>query len=310
MWIKELVKSNKFFSRFLLGLLALCLLVILGGAWVRISHSGDGCGQNWPSCQGEYLIDFDKSKKTNIEWLHRATSGLFGISTLLLFVLSFIKYPKAHPLRKTSVFILFFTINEALIGAFLVLKGLTGSNVSFSRTLTTNLHFLNSLFLTSSLFIGWRLSLDKKFSWRKARKNKPHFFFGLLGFVFLASLGALSSLASSLFPSTSLSQGLALDFNPQSHWLIRFRMLHPLLAFLLGGGFLLYLLNTYLRPIHRLKELFFKKTAQNLLVLFLSLALLTGLSNLLFLSPVFLKLSHLFIAYILSWSFLRNLEIK
>ena len=295
--------KSKFFSWFCFAVLCFCLLIILWGAWVRISHSGDGCGQSWPSCQGKYLMDSGEQEKTWIEWIHRATSGLFGIMVILLVLLSFLKFPPKSLVRKISLFMLFFTISEALIGARLVLAGLTGSNTSLARVLTMNIHLLNSLLLTSSIFICWRVSLGKQFSLSKAFEKKKSIPLAFICIFFLiAFFGSFSSLASSLFPSHSLLEGMFLDFNPQSHWLIRLRLLHPLLALLFGGGFLFYYLLRFV--IHPQSKPILNKG----ILIFLCITLFSGIMNLLLLSPTFLKLTHLLIVYLLAMSCILSLE--
>ena len=298
MSIHSLPKS-KFFSRLCFGVLLFCLCIILWGAWVRISHSGDGCGPNWPDCQGEYLIDKTAPTKTWIEWTHRASTSIFGIFVILLLLSAFIKFPKKHPVRTSALCILFFTITEALIGAILVKFHFTGNNFSPTRVLAMNLHLINSLLLTSSLFLCWRFSFNKAFSFSH-RKYFPVF---ILIFFVIAFFGSISALSATLFPSNSLIEGFLRDLNFNSNWLVRLRWLHPLLAILLGGGFAGYCHKFF-------KD---KKTGQKdkSLILFtvcLGLALLSGILNLLLLSPVFLKLSHLLIVYLLAMSFLLSLE--
>ncbi|MDE0119741.1 MAG: COX15/CtaA family protein [Bdellovibrionales bacterium] len=298
-------QQNKTFSFFCLFTLCFCLLVILWGAWVRISHSGDGCGQSWPSCQGQYLIDSGEQQKTWIEWIHRATSSLFGIMVIWLFIWSFLKFPFRHPVSKSVLCIFLFTISEALIGAGLVLAGLTGDNTSPARVLVMNLHLLNSVLLVSSLFICWRLSLGKKFSFfNRMNEGSDRLSKALFLFVFflIAFFGSVSSLASSLFPSPSLLEGLALDFNPDSPWLIRLRWLHPFLALSFGGAFLYY----YFFQDKREKGT--RTVLQKIFIVCVSLTLFSGLMNLLLLSPVFLKLVHLLIVYLLVMSFILTLE--
>ncbi|HEY3457293.1 MAG TPA: COX15/CtaA family protein, partial [Bryobacteraceae bacterium] len=46
---------NKGFGRYAWAVLAYNLPVILWGAYVRISFSGDGCGAHWPTCNGQVL---------------------------------------------------------------------------------------------------------------------------------------------------------------------------------------------------------------------------------------------------------------
>ena len=309
--------KNKFFSSFCFSILCFCLFIILWGAWVRISHSGDGCGQSWPSCDGQYLLESGEESKTWIEWIHRATSGLFGIAVLLMMIIAFLKFSFKHPVFKSSLCVLFFTISEALIGARLVLAGLTGSNTSLARVLTMNLHLLNSLLLTGSLFICWRISLGKNYSLSNALfylKTKSLFFVSLIVFFIIAFFGSLSSLSASLLPSHSLLEGISSDFNPESHWLIRLRLLHPLFALIFGGGFLFYyfLQDSREKKEREKRKIFFfshkEITPPEIFIFCLILALLSGLMNLLLLSPVFLKLTHLLIVYLLGMSFLLTLE--
>ena len=279
---------------------------------MRISHSGDGCGTHWPLCQGQYMVQEGATSKTWIEWTHRATSGLFGLGVLGLFIWALIIFPIRHAVVKTASMVLFFTITEGLLGAKLVLAGLTGSNSSLARALTMNGHLLNSLLLTSSLFICWRRALGHTFA---LSKNK---LLVILGFFLIAFLGSLSALAGSLFPSMSLLSGLALDFNPDSHWLIRWRVVHPILALTLAGGFFWWL---FFRDPHEFRDIqgagktnkLLKKWQNklgfnSLFKIFLFLALLTGVFNLLLLSPVLLKLLHLLMVYALVLSFLFTLE--
>jgi len=78
------MKKNQKYSQILLGLLFYTLLVILWGAWVRISHSGDGCGDTWPLCHGQMIPEAQQGK-TWVEYSHRMMSGLFGLLILALF---------------------------------------------------------------------------------------------------------------------------------------------------------------------------------------------------------------------------------
>jgi len=55
------------FAKAAWGVLAYSILVILWGAYVRISFSGDGCGDHWPLCHGE-VIPTAPSVKTLIEF--------------------------------------------------------------------------------------------------------------------------------------------------------------------------------------------------------------------------------------------------
>jgi heme A synthase len=70
------------FQRLAWAVLAYTVLVILFGAWVRITGSGAGCGEHWPSCHGE-LVPRSPSIATVIEFTHRVTSGLCLFAVLV-----------------------------------------------------------------------------------------------------------------------------------------------------------------------------------------------------------------------------------
>jgi heme A synthase len=58
--------------------------------------------------------------------------------------------------------------------------------------------------------------------------------------------GAVVALGDTLFPAPSLGAGLAQDFSPAAHLLLRLRIVHPLLAVLVGF-FLLYAASSAVR---------------------------------------------------------------
>ena len=83
------------FARFARTLLGYTLGVILFGAGVRITDSGAGCGQHWPTCNGE-VLHLPKSLHTLIELTHRLTSGLSLLAVLGLLIGAFRLYPRGH----------------------------------------------------------------------------------------------------------------------------------------------------------------------------------------------------------------------
>src|SRR3954470_12580417 len=74
------------------------VLVVLLGAVVRITGSGAGCGQHWPTCNGE-VAHLPKSIETWIELSHRTTSGLDFLGVLGLVALGWVSLPPRHPAR-------------------------------------------------------------------------------------------------------------------------------------------------------------------------------------------------------------------
>ena len=97
------------------AVLAYTVLVILFGAWVRITGSGAGCGEHWPSCHGE-LVPRSPTAATIIEFTHRVTSGLCLLSVLALLWLARRVFPRGHAVRLGAALAVLFTITEALVG--------------------------------------------------------------------------------------------------------------------------------------------------------------------------------------------------
>ena len=282
--------SKSFFRRASLWTLIFVLLSILWGAWTRISHSGDGCGDRWPLC-GPGLLP--EGGKALVEWIHRLSSGLSLLMVLGLFALALKVYPKGHAARKFSLAALLLIISEALIGAVLVLARLTAMDMSALRAAVLSFHLINSLLLAGALALCHKAALAK--SGAKIEIQKPLFYFAL-AFPLLALAGNIASLAGTLFPAESLKEALAMDFQPSAHIALRIRPLHPLLAF----AFTFWLLGAA-----KAKKSLRRPAAAT------AGAALFGLATLLSLSPVWMKLTHLLTAYLL-WIFLvsRSLQLS
>lgn len=278
-----------------LWLIYYSLAVILWGAWVRISKSGDGCGEHWPLCHGEW-IPSAKPIATWIEFSHRLSTAVYGFLVLYFVYLAFRHADRR--LRGASLWVLFFTLTESLIGAQLVLKGLVGADASLARAYWMAIHQINSMLLTGSLVLCYDflhypfLNGFKKYVFSFSRYSLLW-----LAFLFVAAAGALASLSGTLFPSEDLLLGLFKDFSADSHWLVRLRISHPLLASCFALG-LLYTLSTQRDYYACFRRRSFR------LGLLTSFALAMGYVTLFSLSPTALKLSHLAMAHILWMYFL------
>ena len=268
------------------------LIVILWGAWVRISHSGDGCGNHWPLCGGEF-IPTEGLHKTWIEYTHRLMSGSYGLIVIYIFfkikkIKSFSSWSK-----KLSIALLILMITEALLGAILVKGQLVTVNDSFTRLLVMSFHQLNSFILTGVTYLLYRSfvedSIEQNRNFQPFILLKKHKWL-LVAFLLLPITGAIAALSSTLFPTISVLQGILDDFSQNSHLFIRLRVLHPLLALSIASGFMIWC---------------FMQNRQRLAFEFLG-ALLIGVITLATLSPVYLKLSHLLIAH---WLWARVLQL-
>lgn len=225
------------FRRLAWGTLAYTILVILFGAVVRITGSGAGCGQHWPTCHGE-IVPVSPKIETIIEFSHRVTSGLCGVIVLALVVAAVRHYPRGHAARVGAWLSLVFTITEALVGAGLVRFGLVGDNDSAARAIVMAAHLVNTSLLTGAIAVaawaadrpddpGPRRPLAPRVRWLLAAS--------LLGLLLVGVTGAVTALGDTLYPVEpgALGERLQRDLGG-GHFLQRLRLMHPLLACGLG----------------------------------------------------------------------------
>lgn len=276
------------------GLLFYTLAVIVWGAFVRASNSGDGCGAHWPLCNG-VVIPGDVEHKTWVEFAHRASSGLLGFLIFGLVVAVYRSQPRQSLARKAAFWTMFFTITEALVGMVLVMKGLVADNDSIHRAIWMSVHLVNTFLLLASMtLLAWSVSGGTPLRLRGQGSVGWALGIGLFGLLFLGVSGAVTALGDTLFPSKSLIEGIKQDFSPTAHFLIRLRLFHPMIAISVG----LYLvlaasLVSQLRPSPAVK-----KAAGWVVTLFCA-QMLVGLVNLGLKAPIPMQLIHLLVADLL-----------
>lgn len=267
------------------------VFVILWGAWVRLSGSGAGCGEHWPLCNGQAL-PLDAGLKTMIELTHRLTSGIFGITIAAMAWIGFRKLALNANLKKWLIISGFLTLLEAFIGAVLVKQGLVDQNDSALRAWVIGLHLVNTFFLVASIVLAEYLSRFAQVKVIKLLKSEKFYFIILTCLFLLAgSTGAVTALGNTLFPESSLVEGMKKDFLSSSHFLIKLRIYHPMIAVSL----VLLLINFALK---NLEEVSLRKTAQQLLVAAI-VALSFGVVNWLLMAPKWGAIVHLALANIL-----------
>ena len=279
------------FAKFSWGVLAWTIVVILWGALVRATGSGAGCGSHWPTCNGE-IIHQPQAVETQIELTHRATSGLALILVLVMLIWAFRAYPKGHVLRKGAVATAFFILLEALLGAGLVLLKLVGDNDSVHRAIAVALHLLNTFLLLGVMTLtAWWASGGKALNFKQKKLWPIWFLLGLAGVAIIGMTGAITALGDTLFPAQSLAEGLSQEADPNAHFLVRLRIVHPIVAILVG----LYTLNL-------VRTLFGEFQSRQVRRFGLALGALiliqwaAGLINVILLAPVWMQLLHLFLA--------------
>lgn len=120
------------------------LLVILAGAIVSKTGSGDGCGPNWPLCHDK-LIPENPTIETVIEYTHRLVTLVVGTLVLIFSIWSGIKYRKNREVLLTAIAALFFLLLQSILGAMAVVYGQSSAVLA--------LHFGISLLSYASLFV-------------------------------------------------------------------------------------------------------------------------------------------------------------
>jgi len=270
------------------------VVVILQGAIVRITGSGAGCGSHWPTCNGE-IVPLQPTLEAGIEFSHRLLSFAVLVIGAWLLVRALRTRRERPGLATFAGLAMAFLVIEALIGAATVLLGLTGDNTSVARGVWVAGHLVNSLVL-----IGM-LSATVVYARRDApnyplRIGRQGALAAVLGVALLAALvlsftGGIAAMGNTIFPSESLAAGIRADFDPNSHPLIRLRILHPLIAIAVGTYLFIGLgLSWWLKPVPEAR-----RTAQVLLGVYLA-QLVVGVFNLALLGPFVLQLLHLLMA--------------
>ncbi|MEW5959099.1 MAG: COX15/CtaA family protein, partial [Chloroflexota bacterium] len=271
------------------GVLVCNLLVILWGAYVRATGSGAGCGQHWPLCNGE-AIPRTPPVETMIEFSHRLSSGLALVLVLGLGIWVFRAYAKGHLARRAAGFSILFIMTEALVGAGLVLFELVADDASLARAIVMALHLINTFLLLGALTLtawwssgGRPVRLKGRVGWLLG--------IGLGGMLILGASGGVTALGDTLFPARSLAEGLQQDVSPTAHFLIRLRLLHPLIAIAVG----IYLMITGAVSARLRPGAVTKRLARLLTVLYL-VQLGAGAFNVALQAPVWLQLVHLWLS--------------
>src|SRR5690606_7309355 len=113
----------------------------------------------------------------------------------------------------------------------------------------------------------------------------------LLGMLVIGVSGAITALGDTLFPAGSLREGIQQDLSPTAHFLIRLRVMHPVLA--VSTGLLMLLIGVSVRA--RRADPVARRLASVLVALFF-VQLAAGAVNMLLLAPVWMQLVHLFLA--------------
>lgn len=93
--------------------------VLMAGALVSKTGSGDGCGASWPLCEGELLPVMQAA--AIIEYSHRIVSGVVGLAVLSFAIILWRNYGERPEMRWLAGASAFFLLLQSGLGAWVVL---------------------------------------------------------------------------------------------------------------------------------------------------------------------------------------------
>lgn len=311
--VLDILRSRARFVPFAWSVLAYNVAASAWGAFVRATGSGAGCGEHWPDCNGE-VVPRSAGLETIIEFTHRVTAGLATVLVVALAVWAWRAFPKGHGARFGAGASVGFIFSEAIIGAGLVLFGLTKNDASLLRAAAMGTHLLNTFLLLAALAVTATFAspaspragtLDADGPFRSPAS--PHAAFAgaragsaavlwtvavpLALLVCAGATGAIAALGDTLFHATSLAEGLKDDAATGAHLFVRLRGLHPLLAGLAAVATLASVsVMTAIRGSARVAR---AGKAVRIAVL---AQVVAGVVNLVLLAPVGMQIVHLVLA--------------
>jgi heme A synthase len=164
-------------------------------------------------------------------------------------------------------------------------------NSSAARAFAVALHLANTFILIGSLALTAYWASGGRAVQLKGQGAKAGLLVGgLVGMLFIGMSGAVTALGDTLFPVSSLAEGIAADMDPNAHFLVRLRVYHPIVAIIVAV-YSLYLVRMLFNQNKGLARKFLAA-----LVIIGIVQLVIGLINLLLLVPIPTQLLHLLTA--------------
>ncbi len=274
-------------------MLWLTVAVVIGGALVRATDSGAGCGESWPICGGQIIPEIG-NYHTAIEISHRLMTGLLAIVLLSLFILIRRGYGKEHRLRRAAVGAGVLLIIESLLGASLVIFGWVEFDASIARLIVVPIHLINTFLLVGAMALvafyasgGSQVKIDLK------RTTDKLLLAGAMLVIVIGATGALNALADTLIKSDTLGTSSGDGVQLTEAVLRQIRTIHPFTAII--GGLVLFMLVRFLAVDAEPKVRYLIFGVQGIIWL----QFVVGLVNIALDVPLETQLLHLFVADVL-----------
>ena len=261
------------------------VFVALWGAVVRATQSGAGCGNNWPLCNGQ-VLPVSPTWHTVIEFIHRQS---VTVSVALLILSVAWTWRSTRPGQAARVFAVLTTLlllNEAFLGAVLVLRGYVTTDRSLGRVFVLAIHFSNTLLMLAAMALtAITLHTGQRWSELRARGlEKTIVIIGLLATLVVGVSGSLAALGDTLFPASTLRAAFAQDIAANSPMLLRLRGVHPVSAFI-AAAFVAWLIVRARRE--NLRYL------ANWVTALLATQFVLGIADVILLAPTWMQIIHL-----------------
>lgn len=271
---------RKRFAQFTWVVLGFNLLVIVWGALVRASKSGEGCGNHWPLCNGT-VVPHAPQIATIIEFTHRVSTGLAFLGVVAIAIWAW-RARLSRPTVRMAIASLVLIVTEALLGAGLVLFKYAGSDSSPGRAVYLSAHLINTQLLIGAIALAaWYGSGHGPINWRGL--NSRPLTFALVALLVVSITGAITALGDTLYPVSSLRAGFAADISGTAPMLLRLRIWHPVIA--AAASFYIAAIAMSL--------------GGKRVVLLVLAQVAAGLLNLSLLAPIWMQLLHLLFADLL-----------
>jgi cytochrome c oxidase assembly protein subunit 15 len=261
------------------------IFVALWGAVVRATQSGAGCGNNWPLCNGQ-VLPVSPTWHTIIEFIHRQSVTVSVVMLVLLFVWTWRSTAVGMAARVFMVIATVLLVNEAFLGALLVLLGYVTGNKSIGRVVVLSIHLSNTLLMLAAMTMTARmLGTGQRWSELRARgTDKAVAIIGLAATLIVGVTGSLAALGDTLFPASTLRAAFAQDFDANSPWLLRLRGVHPASA-CLAATFVVWLVLRARRQ--------GQVRGANVVLALLAAQFVLGVADVMLLAPTWMQILHL-----------------
>jgi heme a synthase len=280
-----ILRSQRGATRYAWFVVGYNIFVALWGAVVRATQSGAGCGNNWPLCNGQ-VLPLSPTWHTVIEFVHRQSVTLSIVSLIVLVVWTWRSTVAGHAARVFAVLSTILLVNEAFLGAVLVLRGYVTGNKSIGRVFVLSIHFSNTLLMLAAMTLtAVMLGTGQRWSDLKARgADKAIAITGILATLIVGVSGSLAALGDTLFPASTLRAAFAQDINANSPMLLRLRGVHPLSA-VIAAAFVAWLIVRARRE--------GRARWSRAVVILLTVQFVLGIADVILLAPTWMQIVHL-----------------